>query len=188
MDGYDGRKEGSRSLVLSLAKTDEEVRAAQRLRYNVFALECGATLSSVEVGIDRDDFDPHCEHLIVKDKSIGEVVGTYRILTPWKAKVIGSYYSESEFDLKNVMPLQSKMIEVGRSCIHRDYRQGAVISLLWSGLAHYMMTRSYEYLIGCASIQLDDGGVTASATYLNLRDRCLSPDQWRGFPRVPFLL
>lgn len=188
MDGSAERKEGSKSLVLSLAKTDEEVRAAQRLRYNVFAKECGATLRSVEAGIDRDDFDPHCEHLIVKDESTGEVVGTYRILTPWKAKEIGSYYSESEFDLKNLLPLRSAMIEVGRSCIHRDHRQGAVISLLWSGLAHYMLTSGYEYLVGCASIQLDDGGVTASATYLNLRERCLSPDHWRVVPKVPFPL
>ena len=186
MDGYTRSEKGSRNLVVSLAKTEEDVRSAQRLRFNVFVLECGARLDSVETGIDQDDFDPLCEHLIVRDERTDEVVGTYRILTPWQAKEHGSYYSESEFDLKNLLPLSSTMVEVGRSCIHRDYRQGTVISLLWSGLAHFMITRGYEYLIGCASVQLDDGGATASGTYLTLRDRCLSPDHWRVFPRFPY--
>ena len=188
MDGYTERKEGPKSLVLSLAKTDEEVRAAQRLRYNVFALECGATLDSPEPGIDCDELDSYCDHLLVKDATSEQVVGTYRILTPWKAKEYGTYYSESEFDLRNLVPIMSTMVEVGRSCIHRDFRHGAAISLLWSGLAHYMMTRGYEYLIGCASVQLDDGGETACATYSSLRERCLSPDHWRVFPKNPYPL
>jgi putative hemolysin len=174
------------TLSVSLAKSHEDVRAAQRLRYEVFALECGAILSSHEEGIDRDEFDDYCDHLIVRDQTTNEVVGTYRILTSWKAKDCGAFYSESEFDLRNVMPLVPRLVEVGRTCIRREYRQGSVITLLWSGLAQYMITRGYEYLMGCASIQLDDTGITASATYLSLQKQCLSPDLWRVYPRNPF--
>jgi len=174
------------NLSVSLAKTVDDVYAAQRLRYEVFAQECGATLSSMEEGIDRDEFDEYCDHLIVKDSTTDEVVGTYRILTSWRAKEFGAFYSESEFDLSRLKQLVPRLVEVGRSCIRQDYRQGSVITLLWSGLAQYMMTRGYEYLMGCASIQLNDGARTASAAYLSLKDRCLSPDHWRVYPRVPF--
>jgi len=176
----------SHQLSVSLAKSENDIYAAQRLRYEVFALECGAQLSSRGEGIDRDEFDDYCEHLIVRDLATDDVVGTYRILTPWQAKEYGAFYSESEFDLSNLIPLTPRLVEVGRSCIREGYRQGSVITLLWSGLAQFMMTRGYEYLMGCASIQLNDGGRCASATYLSLKDRCLSPDHWRVYPRTPF--
>jgi putative hemolysin len=176
----------SHQLSVSLAKSYEDIFAAQRLRYEVFALECGAVLSSRDEGIDRDEFDEYCEHLIVRDVTTDEVVGTYRILTSWKAKEIGAFYSESEFDISNLKPLVPRLVEVGRSCIREGYRQGSVITLLWSGLAQFMMTRGYEYLMGCASIQLDAGNYCASAAYLSVKDRCLSPDYWRVYPRTPF--
>jgi putative hemolysin len=176
------------NLSVSLAKTDDEIYAAQRLRYEVFALECGARLQTKDEGIDRDEFDEFCDHLIVRDSGNDEVVGTYRILTYWKARECGSFYSESEFDLRNLKPLFPNLIEVGRSCIRQGYRQGPVITLLWAGLAQFMMARGLEYLMGCASIQLDDGGEIARSTYHQLKGRHLSPDHWRVYPRNPFSL
>lgn len=176
----------NRRLSMGLAKTQDEVRAAQRLRYEVFAEECGASLSSIDQDIDQDELDEYCDHLIVRDLAENRVVGTYRILTSWKAQEAGKFYSQDEFDLRNLMTLVPRIVEVGRSCIRQGYREGAVITLLWSGLARYMMTRRYEYLMGCASIRLDDGGITASRTYLTLKAHCLAPEQWRVFPRVPF--
>ena len=178
----------AKHLSVYLAKHDDDIRAAQQLRYEVFAQECGASLKSQVEGIDRDEFDKFCDHLIVRNESTDEVVGTYRILTSRKAKECGAFYSESEFDLHNLMPLVPRLVEVGRSCIRQGYRDGAVITLLWSGLAQYMMTYGYEYLMGCASIQLDDGGASATNTYMNLKSRCLSPERWRVYPKVPFRL
>ena len=178
----------AKNLSVSLAKHADEIRAAQRLRYEVFAQECGARLNSLTEGIDQDEVDEYCDHLIVRNETTDEVVGTYRILTSWKAKKLGAFYSESEFDLRNLMPLVPRVVEVGRSCIRQGYRNGAVITLLWSGLAQYMMTHSYEYLMGCASIQLDDGGTSAISTYMNLKSRCLSPERWRVYPKIPFPL
>jgi putative hemolysin len=170
------------NLTVTLAKSAFEVREAQRLRYRIFAEECGAQLPSRSSGIDEDEFDSYCDHLIVRDTDRDEVVGTYRILSSWKAKGAGRFYSEIEFDLTNLKPLVPRIVEVGRSCIHQDYRHGGVITLLWAGLAQYMMTGGYEYLMGCASISLADGGRLATETYLSLRNTCMSPTYWRVVP------
>jgi putative hemolysin len=180
-------EQGHRSnLTVTLAKSAFEVREAQRLRYQVFAEECGARLESAAEGIDEDEFDPSCEHLIVRDHDTDQVVGTYRILTSWKAKEVGRFYSESEFDLTKLRRLFPRVVEVGRSCIHPDYRRGGVITLLWAGLARFMLTGGYEYLMGCASISLTDGVSSATETYLSLRKTHLSPDYWRVVPHRPF--
>jgi putative hemolysin len=169
-----------------LAKSANEVREAQRLRYRIFAEECGARLSNCPSGVDEDEFDPYCEHLIARDVIRDEVVGTYRILTSWKAKEAGRFYSESEFNLTNVKRLVPRLVEVGRSCIHPDYRKGPAITMLWAGLARYMASGGYEYLMGCASISLGDGGTLATETYLSLRDTNMSPEHWRVSPHLPF--
>lgn len=174
------------TLAVSLAKSPIEVRQAQQLRHRIFAEECGARLPLGSSGFDEDEFDVFCDHLIVRDIRQDMVVGTYRILTSWKAREVGRFYSESEFDLANIKPLAPRLVEVGRSCIHPDYRQGAVITLLWAGLAQYMIRGGYEYLMGCASISLADGGTQATATYLYLRETCLSPGYWRVVPHRPY--
>jgi putative hemolysin len=173
-------------LTVALAKSEHEVHEAQRLRHEVFARECGAQLTAPEVGVDGDAFDPYCDHLLVRNRDTGEVVGTYRILTSWKAKEAGRFYSKTEFDLTNLRNLCPKLVEVGRSCIDYRHRQGAVISLLWSGLAGYMITRGDEYLMGCACISLAEGETHATDAYLSLKTTCLSPDHWRVYPLSPF--
>jgi len=175
-------------LSVSLARDIGEVREAQRLRYKVFAEEMGARLTSREAGVDEDIFDDFCDHLLVRDSSCGEVIGTYRILAPHRAKQIGGYYSEQEFDLTRLAHLRPGMVEIGRSCVHPDYRGGAVITLLWSGLADYLRTRNYSYLIGCASVSMDDGGHTAASLYHSLAQTRLAPVEWHVFPRHPLAL
>lgn len=173
----------SKKLFVSYAQSTDEVEEAQRLRYRVFAEEMGAHLSNGADGLDRDIYDPFCEHLLVRDGDTGEVVGTYRILPPDRAKKIGGLYSASEFDLTRLLHLSPSMVEVGRSCVHPDYRNGATISLLWSGLAKYMLDHGYEYLMGCASVSMADGGHAAASLYNNLRVDNMSPIEWRVFPR-----
>ncbi|MDR3391154.1 MAG: GNAT family N-acetyltransferase [Sulfuriferula sp.] len=172
------------TLAVALAHNSAEVREAQRLRYKVFAEEMGAHLVSAASGLDQDEFDSVCDHLIVRDTGTGEVVGTYRILPPERAAQIGGYYSEQEFDLTRLTYLRPGMVEIGRSCVHPDYRGGAVITLLWSGLADYLRQRDYDYLIGCASVSMSDGGHTAASLYKKLSGEVLSPVEWRVFPRT----
>ena len=175
------------NLIYSLARSPSEVAEAQRLRYKVFAEEMGARLTGHD-GRDIDGFDPLCDHLLVRDQDSGEVVGTYRILDPHMADEAGGYYSAGEFDLTRLLHLAPSMVEVGRSCVHPDYRNGATISLLWAGLAKYMMTRGYEHLIGCASISMADGGYNAAAVYRRLAENFHSPAESRVFPHTPLPL
>lgn len=177
-----------KSFHVSMARHDNEVREAQRLRWKVFAEEMGARLNSPEEGYDLDLYDPYCEHLLVRDADSGEVVGTYRILTHGAAKQVGSYYSENEFDLTRLQHMKSRMVEVGRSCVHPDYRSGGVITHLWAGLAEYMMKSGFDYLVGCASVGMQDGGHNAAGIWHAVREKHLSPVEWRVFPRCPLPL
>jgi len=170
-------------LTLSFAQSQKEVREAQRLRFQVFSKEMGAHLNSPETGIDQDQFDPYCEHLLVRDAETHAVVGTYRLLDPKMARRTGGYYSDTEFNLGRLNHLQNSMVEVGRSCVHPAYRNGATIGLLWSGLTQYMQQMNYAYLSGCASISMRDGGHAAASIYRRLAQEHLSPREWRVFPR-----
>lgn len=176
------------ALSVSIAETDSEIRAAKKLRYQVFANELGARIEAREPGVDHDLYDPYCKHLIVRDDEAGIIVGTYRILAPEAARKVGSYYSESEFDLIRLQHLRPSMVEIGRSCVHPDYRTGATITLLWAGLARYMTNRGYTHLIGCASVTMADGGHIAASLYSQLEDKHLSPLEYRVFPRLPLPL
>ena len=166
-----------------IAHSESEIREAQKLRYRVFAEEMGARLNVREAGVDADLFDPYCKHLIVRDEANGRIVGTYRILSPEAARRVGGYYSETEFDLTRLQNLRPRMVEVGRSCIDPDYRSGSVIALLWTKLAEYMVQNDYEYLIGCASIGMADGGHNAANIFLQLIEENIAPVEYRVFPR-----
>lgn len=171
------------ALAVSFARSAAEVLEAQRLRYRVFAEEMGANVPCAELGIDCDLYDTHCEHLLVRDTSNGEVVGTYRLLPGQKAREIGSFYADGEFDLTRLQQLRTSTVEIGRSCVHPDYRTGATISMLWSGLVAFAARHDYRYLIGCASLSMGDGGCAAASIYRRLVRNHLSPAEYRVFPR-----
>lgn len=169
---------------ITWAANDIEVKEAQRLRYKVFAEEMGATLSQNSDGLDIDEFDPYCDHLLIRDQDTLKVVGTYRVLPPHKAQEIGRLYSDSEFDLSRLDHLRPKLVELGRSCVHKDYRSGAVIMALWSGLAQYMQKNGYEIMLGCASIPMADGGHYAASLYNSLTNEQMAPTEFHAFPRL----
>ena len=171
-----------------LASDAAAVEAVQRLRYQVFAIEMGANLPSSQNGLDQDEFDPYCEHLMVCLPDTGEVVASTRILTQEKASLAGGYYSESEFDLGPVTQLPGRIMEVGRTCVRADYRSGSAIHALWIGLARFMTEHHYDYLIGCASIPYQPGDVVAEAVLNHLSIAHPAPRAYRVVPRraVPF--
>ncbi len=177
-----------RELSFSLARNVAEVAEAQRIRFKVFGEEMGAHLPTAETGLDIDRFDDFCDHLLVRDHASKKVVGTYRILPPEQAYVAGGYYSETEFDLSRLAHLRGRMAEVGRSCVHPDYRDGATIARLWSGLAEYIFRHNHEYLIGCASISMGDGGHYAASVYHKVHKLHAAPAEYRVFPHCPLPL
>ncbi|MEI8400690.1 MAG: GNAT family N-acyltransferase [Alcaligenaceae bacterium] len=163
----------SAGLVVGLAQSPDEIELAQRLRHDVFSTEYGAALGNNRDGIDRDDFDPWCAHLLVRELSTDQVVGTYRVLTPQQARRAGGYYSESEFDLSGLGQLRDSLVEFGRACIHQEHRQGGVLMMLWSGLAEILKQGNYEHVFGCASVSLRDDGVTAAEVWRQVKERSL---------------
>ncbi|WP_277186494.1 GNAT family N-acetyltransferase [Caballeronia sp. BR00000012568055] len=175
---------GQQRLQVSWARSDDALREAQRLRYRVFSDEMGARLSG-PAGLDVDAFDAYCDHLLVRDLDTLTVVGTYRVLPPHQAARIGRLYAESEFDVSRLTHLRPKLVEVGRSCVHPDYRNGAVIMSLWGGLAQYMMHNGYETMLGCASVGMVDGGHYAANLYTSLPADALSAPEYRAFPHTP---
>ncbi len=177
-----------RKLRTSLARSKSEVREAQRLRWRIFADEGGAHLTSPENGFDVDPFDAHCIHILVRDLAIDQVIGTYRVLTGVASLKTGGFYSETEFDFDRLSHLRPRTAELGRSCVHPDYRSGAVIALLWGAIAEVATASACDILIGCASVSMNDGGHTAAALYERMTREHLAPPEYRVTPRTPLSL
>lgn len=175
-------------LRVGWARHGDEVRAAQRLRFDVFAGEFGASLHTPVPYHDVDRYDEFCEHLLVRDQETGKVLGTYRALTPAQARRAGSTYADSEFDLTPLAPLRSQMLELGRSCVHPQHRHGAVILALWGALAQFMALNELDTMIGCASIPLAHGGLAAAGVWNRLRRTHLAAPSLRIAPRRPLPL
>lgn len=180
-------------LQVSWARHLDEVREAQRLRHDVFAGEMGAILSNALPGHDVDLFDDYCEHLLVRDAASGQVIGTYRVLTPGQARRAGSTYCDLEFDLTRLRGIRDHMVELGRSCVHPDHRHGGVIMALWGALAGFMARNRLDTMVGCASIPMQHegphgmvgGGHAAASIWRQVRERHLASVEFHVRPRLP---
>jgi putative hemolysin len=176
-------------IEVSWAVHQDEVRAAQRLRFDVFAGEMGARLSTPIAGHDIDLFDNYCEHLLVRNKATQQVIGTYRVLTPAQAKRVGSTYSDTEFDLTRLRTLRDRMVELGRSCVHPEHRQGGVIMALWGALAEFMTRNQLDTMIGCASVPMMHNGMVsgdiAASIWRQVQASHLAPIEYHVRPRLP---
>jgi putative hemolysin len=180
---------GRGGVVVSWARHQDEVRAAQRLRFDVFAGEMGARLDTWLPGHDVDLFDDYCEHLIVRDEATRGVIGTYRVLTPAQAQRAGSFYSDTEFDLVRLRLLRERMVELGRSCVHPGHRHGGVVLALWGALAEFMVRNQLDTMIGCASIPMLHNGVVsgdaAASIWRQVRETHMAPIEYHVTPRLP---
>lgn len=176
---------------LLVAGDQTEVRAAQQLRYRVFSGEMGAVLHSPQPGLDVDPFDPYCDHLVVREDRTGEIVGTYRMLPPASARRAGGLYCETEFEVPGLDTLRDQLVETGRSCVHPDHRAGTVVSLVWAGIARYMLLTGHRWLVGCASVPLhtpgSPHGAVAAGVWQLVRDKHLAPSPYRVEPRNPWV-
>ena len=164
-----------------LARSDADLRAAQRLRYEVFVRELGGGGALVDHAhrLEKDRFDPYFDHLLLRDEARqGEVVGVYRLLPGSRASEAGGFYSEGEYDLDPLRRTGSNLLELGRSCLHRDYRGGTAMFHLWQALEKYVSKHRIELLFGVASFRGTD--VAALAHPLsNLHHRHSAPEALR---------
>jgi len=161
--------------LLRFARSDEDLDAVLRLRFEVFNLELGEGLdASVETGRDLDEFDPVCHHLMVSDRDSGEVVGSYRMQTSQMAHKHLGFYSQTEFDL-NTLPSMviDEAMEIGRACVAKAHRSTQVLFLLWKGLALYVAANQRRFLFGCSSLTSQDPHEgKAFMDYLEERGHC----------------
>jgi putative hemolysin len=161
------------NLGVRIATVPAEVEAAQALRYRVFYQEMGARPDAAAAAThrDRDAFDAVADHLLVVDHSIGPgpegVVGTYRLIRREAAAKIGRFYSADEYDIAPVTKFPGQVMELGRSCVHADYRNRAVMQLLWRGIAAYVFQHRIDLMFGCASLPgTEPDDIAAELTYL----------------------
>jgi|SRR5882724_2538643 len=175
-------------LYVGLAREEEDIRAAQRLRYRVFAEEMQARLHSDVPGLDVDPFDAFCRHLVVRDRRNDQVVACMRVLLDTDAQRAGSFYSETEFELGKLISAPGRVMEIGRVCVHPDYRGGMVVSMLWAGLARFFQVSEVNRIIGCASIPMIGDGANAMSAFATLAERYMAPEEFRVTPKLPLPL
>jgi putative hemolysin len=180
------RSEARSHYVLRLASSEKDVQAAQTLRFLVFNLELHEGLdSSYATCRDADPFDEVCDHLLVEDTRCQEVVGTYRLQSGLTARRRLGYYSEQEFDFTPFEGRRSRIIELGRACVHADHRNLAVLGLLWKGISAYAREHGGRYLIGCSSLTSQDPA-TGASMYADLERSYLAPAEWRTTPQPQY--
>lgn len=177
------RSEASHYSLL-VARDSAEVVAAQRLRYQVFVGELGASLPGT--GIDEDAFDEFCDHIVVREDHSGQIVGTYRMLPPERAREAGGLYSQTEFDLTALRGLRHSLVETGCSRVHPEHRTGGVLGLVWAGIARYMLLSGHRHLVGCASVPLNDGGALAAGVWDLVSTKHYTPEELRVTPLHPW--
>src|SRR5260370_2791587 len=167
---------------VGMAETLQDVIACQRLRYLVFNCELGEGLdSSARTGLDRDRFDFICDHLMVHDAATGKLAGTYRMQSGYRAKGNLGYYGEEFFDFSPFEAMRGEVLELGRACVHEQYRNTNVLHMLWKGIARYAVSCGARYLIGCGSLasQNEDEGI---ALYEALGKKYLAEPSLRTNP------
>lgn len=164
----------------ALASGPNDLIAAQRLRYEVFVRELGGSGEMVDhdARLERDRFDDFGDHLLLRDETRGEVVGVYRLMREDQAAVAGQFYSESEYDLGLLRQSGRRLLELGRSCLHRDYRGGLAMYHLWSALAQYVDQHGIELLFGVASFHGTDAAALAEPLSM-LHHNHLAPPELR---------
>lgn len=172
---------------VALAQSDQDLRAAQRLRYDVFVAELGGGGALVDHAerLEKDRFDPFFDHLLLFDDALGgQVVGVYRMLRDTQAAKAGGHYSGDEYDLTPLLQTGKRLLELGRSCVHIDYRGGAAMYHLWNGLAAYVARHDIDIMFGVASFHGTDVDTLAAPLSL-LHHRHLAPETLRVVAKPP---
>jgi len=161
------------NLGVRIATTAAEIDAVQAMRYRIFYEEMGAKADPAMAASrrDSDDYDAVADHLLVVDHAIGPgpegVVGTYRLIPREAADKIGRFYSASEYDITPMATYPGRVLELGRSCVAADYRNRAVMQLLWRGIAAYIFRHKIDLMFGCASLPgTDPDAIGLELTYL----------------------
>lgn len=170
-----------------LAASADDLRRAQHLRFEVFNVELHEGLKeSWSNELDMDRFDEACDHLLIEHTATNQIVGTYRLQTGAMAAARHGYYSAQEFDFTPFEPFRPLMVELGRACVHKDFRKMNVLNMLWRGIAEYAAERGARYLIGCSSLTSQDPAL-GHAMYAKMSPS-LASEEFRTVPLPEYVL
>ena len=169
--------------LVKLAQNQKEIESAQRLRFEVFNIDMKKGLeSSFKTGLDCDEYDSLCDHILIIDKTKNRTIGTYRLLLRSRLGEEGRFYCEQEFDIENIKKLKGEILEMGRSCVHKDYRSNSILHLLWAGIIEYFKKNGVRYVIGCPSLYtLDPAEI--SEIFTLIKRKYLAPEIFRVSPK-----
>lgn len=171
---------------MRLANCPADIKAAQRLRFEVFNRELEeGLLESWNLELDQDRFDSGCDHLLVELADTGMIVGTYRLQTGDMAAANHGFYSAQEFDFDRFEPYRGEIVELGRACVDIEHRKMSVINMLWRGIAEYANQRKARYLLGCSSLTSQNEAL-GSAMYARLATEFLAAENFRTNPLPAF--
>jgi L-ornithine Nalpha-acyltransferase len=167
---------------IKITTDPSDIREAQKLRFEVFNVEMHKGLhASYERGLDIDDFDPFCDHLIVRENKSSQIVGTYRLLLGSRARENIGFYSANEFNLAKINKLDGEVLELGRSCARKDFRDRALVPLMWQTIAQYVQQHKVRYLFGCASLYTTEASAV-SECYSLFKRKYYAPERFRVQP------
>jgi putative hemolysin len=169
--------------VVKTVDSITELHQALLLRGKIFSEEYSGIRTNPHP-LDVDTYDFHCEHLVILEKQSQQVVGTYRLLC---SKFTEQFYSESEFELTEFLKTPGIKLELGRACIAREHRRGAVLNLLWRGIMSYARIVNAEYLFGCSSVHTESPWA-ANQLIERLKGNQAYQEKWGIEPRPEFRL
>jgi putative hemolysin len=196
-ENYEGLASGS--LEVRLATSAEDIAASQALRFAVFYEERAAVADATMAALRRDIdvFDAVADHLLVVDHARGPgpegIVATYRLMRRAHAEKAGRFYTAGEYDISLLLDDPGEILELGRSCVHAEYRSKHVIDLLWRGIAAYVFRHDVKLMFGCASLPgTDVEALKLPLAYLHhnhlapegMRPRAL-PELYTGMDLIP---
>ena len=174
--------------LVKLAENHEEVEKVQRLRFEIFNLEQGRGLeNSKKYGIDFDEFDEHCLHLLVLEKATDRVIGTYRAHLGFIADSAKGFYSSREYIIKGLYRIADKCLELGRTCVSPEFRNGVVVALLWGAISELLVRANLRYMLGCVSLEGTDPKI-GWALYEYIRETYPVCKDFTVVPRPGFVL
>ena len=170
-------------LSMHFATEVAHVREAQHLRWQVYGEELGALPNPDHPDLDIEPHDDFCQHILIRDAD-GMPVATYRMLLGKNSLAAGGFCLERLFDLRRILPLRDQILEIDRGCVHKAYRGGSTFGLLYSALVQFISANPVSYLLGAASMSMEDGGRMAASLYRQYQAQHLAPPEWQADPLV----
>ena len=172
----------AKKFLIKTVENGYELEKALNLRHEVFYEELLNRKAFLNIDVDKFDF--MCDHLIIVDKRTENVAGTYRLIS---STYSDRFYSETEFFIQNLKNVKGNKLELGRACVHRDYRNGIAIALLWKGISEYMKKVDAKYLFGCSSVNTTNI-IEISLIYRYLKELYSSSEDFRVYPKGAYMI